>query len=190
MSLLFLNTFWFLSHMFSVKSWWNVLCLNIINRFVQESLLCVMKLWAVVSATRPSGVADMMIPGCLSCQSICSSCSSEKAPAPFFVGLMTLGRFGTCFLVRKTSLFIWSALVAVVLPKAADRYTQTGQAYDLHTLLFFLSFPDLNFHHLVPLLLQFSLHLAKQPPLFILFPTYPVFLQLYTKLLFMILLPR
>lgn len=56
-------------------------------------------------------------------------------------------RSGTCGVVRKTGLFLCPAPVAVVVPKAADRYSQTGPVHDLHTLLFFFLFPDINFHH-------------------------------------------
>lgn len=45
---------------------------------------------------------------------------------------------------QKNRSFFCPAPVAVLVPKAANRYPQTGQALDLHTLLFFFSFPDLN----------------------------------------------
>lgn len=105
-----------------------------------------MKWWALANAIGPAAVTDMMITGCLSHQFMCSPCLPEKEPAPSSMALVTMGA-GLALVVWSEKEVYFFALLWIA-SKAANRYPQTGLARDLHILLFFFLFPDLNFHHL------------------------------------------
>lgn len=142
-----------------------------------------MKRWAVANATRPAAVTDLMIQGCLSCQSMCSPCSPEIAPAPSSVALVTMG---TCLALvmwsEKQVCFFVLLLCQWLCPRLP---TGTPRQDRRMTCIFCYSFSHslaLIFTTLVPVCLHPSLHLAKQPALFTLFSNVPSFVVTVHKL--------
>lgn len=116
-----------------------------------------MKWWAVTGATTSAAVIDVKTPGCLSCQSMCSSCSPGKASAPPSVALVTMAPGLAPMVWSEIKGLYLVMLRALVMPKAANRCPQMRPVHDLHTLLIFWHSLTLIFTTVLPLCLHHNL---------------------------------